>query len=246
MSCRIAAAFVGIACAATPPPPKDAYVASAPSPPAGALPAEQPRVSGQVRLPGGAPAEGALVALVSHFEAEYPGASPDVPMVIADAQGRYAFAVVTATGRVGVTATLGAKAVGGYGGVHDVGASTPLEIDLVLGNDGFTIRGTVRDAQGASVAGARIEANGFSDNEGEVFVTTSDSAGRYEMSLPKSAAYFVVADVRGLPRVYRRIEPVAQSVDFSLDRAPAPRPSDAAIATYCSATTHTSAHGAGS
>jgi erythromycin esterase len=204
---------------------------NASTPAATAAPANPHTVSGQVRLAGGAPAEGALVALAPHFELEYPGPTPRVPMVIADAQGRYAFPMVE-VGRYGVTATLGTKAVAAYAGAHDLTASTRLTVDLTLGREGFPIGGTVRSAEGAPASGARIEAVRLSDNEGEVFMTTTDAAGRYEIQLANDASYFLVADVRGLPRAWRRIEPAAQTVDFRLDRAPAPRPADAEIKAY--------------
>jgi erythromycin esterase len=171
------------------------------------------------------------VALVPHFQLEYPGPSPEVPMVIADAQGHYVFPAVAA-GRFGVTATLGAKAAGGYGGFHEIVANTPLAVDIALGKEGFSIGGTVRDAAGAPVKSARIEAVRFSDNDGEVFMTITDAAGHYELLLAGNATYFVVADVRGLPRTSCRIEPVAQTLDLELDRAPAPRPTDAEIKAY--------------
>jgi erythromycin esterase len=151
-------------------------------------------------------------------------------MAIADAQGRYAFPDVAA-GRFCVTATLGSKAPAAYGGAHDVSPNKPLAVDLALGREGFIVSGTVYDAEGKAVAGARMEAARFSD-ESEVFVAVADATGHYDVQLPNDAPYFLVADAQGLPRAYRRIEPIAQALDFHLDRADAPRPGDTEIKAY--------------
>ncbi|MET0596130.1 MAG: erythromycin esterase family protein [Polyangiaceae bacterium] len=223
-------------CASAPP-------SNAPSPVAGntvatpsasvrvAPPVEPQGLSGHVKLANGTPAAGAVVALVRDFQLEYPGASPRVPMVLSDANGRYAFSA-TEIGRFGVTATLGRKAAGVYGGVRDLAASRPETLDLELGDDGFTLTGKVENADGAPVSAARIEAVRLTENEGEVYLTTTDSRGRYELRLTATAPYFVVVDAGPLPRTSRRIDPTSQSVDFRLDRAAAPRPTDAEIKAY--------------
>jgi erythromycin esterase len=222
---------IGIGCAATAP-PKDTTRTPPPTTTANAAPAVQRAVAGHVRLPDGTPAAGAMVALVPHFEIEYRGVNPDVPMVVADAAGRYAFPPLSEKGRFGVTATLGAKATAGYGGVHDLGPGASPEVDVTLGQDGFVLSGIVRDAQGAAVKGARIEAAKMSENEGEVFYTTTDTAGHYEMQLANDANYIVVADVRGVSRVHRRLDAISQTLDLRLDRPPAARPSDAEIKAF--------------
>jgi len=227
------AAAISASCAAIAPPSgTPALPAPAPAPITTIAPAAEDAVSGQVRLADGTPAAGALVALVPHFELEHAGPSPDVPMVVANAQGRYAFPPLSAKGHFAVTATFGTKAAGGYGGVRELTPNAPLTADVTLGKDGFALSGTVRDADGVPVKGARIEVAKMSENEGEVFFVTTDAAGHYEMQLAGDASYVVVADVRGLARVHRRLEPVAQTVDLRLDRAPAPRPSDAEIKAY--------------
>jgi len=191
-----------------------------------------PRVlSGQVRLAGGMPAAGALVVLVPHFELDYPGASPRVAMTTANAAGQYAFAS-TEEGHYAVTATLGSAAPGAYGGVHDLAAGKPLTVNLELGQGGAVLSGNVENAHGGRTAAARIEAVRISDNEAEVYMTTTDAAGRYELRVPGDTAYFLVADASPLPRSWRRIEPVSQAVDFKLDRAPAPRPTDAELRAF--------------
>ena len=76
-------------------------------------------------------------------------------------------------------ATLGTKAAAAYGGLHDLTPDASLEVDIVLGKDGFALSGIVRDAQGAPVQGARVEAAKMSENEGEVFFVTTDAAGHY-------------------------------------------------------------------
>jgi erythromycin esterase len=152
-------------------------------------------------------------------------------MAVTDSTGRYAFSAVE-KGQFGVTATLGSKAVGAYGGVRELVANKPEIVDLELGTGGFTITGKVESADGAPLGAARIEAARFTDNEGEVYMTTTDAAGRYELQLSASTAYFLAADAGPLPRVARRIEPTSRTFDFLLDRAPAPRPTDAELKAY--------------
>jgi hypothetical protein len=163
MRARVAAITVALtmSCAA-PAPVKNAQIGAQLPPPIIPAPAEPSGISGRIRLSDGSSAAGSLVALVPHFELEYPGPSPDVPMVIADAEGRYAFPSMALPGRFGVTATLGTRAVGGYGGAHDLAANSRLTVDITLGKDGFPIHGTVRDAEGTPVKGARIDAVRFS------------------------------------------------------------------------------------
>jgi erythromycin esterase len=174
------------------------------------------------------------VALVTNFDLDYPGPSPRVPTVIADADGHYAFPAAE-EGHFSVTATLGTKATGAYGGPHDVAASQPKIVDLELGNEGFTIDGKIENADGAPITGARIEAARVTDNEEEVYVTTTDAAGRYAVKLAATAPYFLAADASPLPRAARRIEPTSRTFDFRLDRAAAPRPTDAELKAYLAA-----------
>jgi erythromycin esterase len=225
----VAALVVG--CAATEL-PKEIAAVPAPKAAASAVPSVEHGVAGQVRLPDGTPAAGAIVALVPHFELEYRGVNPEVRMVVTDAAGRYAFPRLSEKGRFGVTATLGTKAVAGYGGVHDLAPGAAREVDITLGKDGFALSGVVRDAQGAPAKGARIEAAKLSENEGEVFFVTTDAEGHYEMRLASDASYVVVADVRGVSRVHRRLDAISQTLDLRLNRAPAPRPSDAEIKAF--------------
>jgi erythromycin esterase len=220
-------AATGVGCGATP--VQETTAAPPPAAAAKTAPAVQHGIAGRVRLPDGTPAAGAFVALVPHFELEYRGAIPEVPMVVADAAGRYAFPPLSEKGRFGVTAALGTKATAGYGGVYDLAPGAPREVDVTLGRDGFALSGIVRDAEGAPVKGARIEAAKLSENEGEVFYATTDDAGHYEIQLARDANYVVVADARGISRVHRRIDAISQTMDLRLDRPPAPRPSDAEI-----------------
>ena len=201
------------------PPPTQSAASSASSAPSAAH-----TLSGTVRGPDGAPARGALVAVIPHFELEYLGDPPEVPTTLTDAAGHYHFATI-APGRYGVTATLpGATAV--YGGVHEITPETRLNVDMALGGESFTVTGTVRDAGGAPVPGARLLAPRLSENEGDVFVAFADPAGRYTLTLPAHFDHFLVVDAPPRPRAYQRIPARAQAVDFRLDPPPAPRPPD--------------------
>jgi erythromycin esterase len=231
------AAILGAGCASASQPPSGAPAAAPaastqPLSPTNPAPPVEPRgLSGRITLAGGAPAAGAVVALVPDFDLDYPGPSPRVPMVIADVNGRYAFSAVE-EGQFGVTVTLGSQAVGAYGGVHDLVARKSAIVDLELRKGGFTISGKVENAGGAPASGARIEAVMVTDREREVYITTADAAGRYALQLAAAAPYFVVADAGPFPRSWRRIEPASRTLDFRLDRAPVPRPTDTEIKTY--------------
>jgi erythromycin esterase len=193
-----------------------------------AAPADAVAVWGTVTRPDGEPARGALVALIPHFELEYPGDPPDVPTALTDARGAFRFATAPA-GRYGVTATLAGSAAA-YGGAHDVKPGASLRVDLKLGAQSFEVTGTVRDSSGAPVSEARIQAARFSPDEGDVFVVMTDANGRYSMSLPGGLDFVIVADAPPRTRVYRQISPSAQTVDLQLGPVPPPRPSDAEIA----------------
>lgn len=224
MRAVVLVAMVAVGCSATPASPPR------PSPPEASRAVVAPGVealSGTVTRANGAPAVGALVALIPHFELEYAGDPPDVPLSVTDARGAYHFATV-APGRYGLTATL-AGAAAAYGGVQEMTPGRPLRVNLALGDDSFDVGGAVRDSAGATVPGARIQAARLSPNEGEVYVAMTDAVGRYSLSLPGGMDYFVVVDSPPRPRAYRQIAATAQSVDFQLEPAPPPRPSDAEI-----------------
>jgi erythromycin esterase len=225
MRAVVLVAMVAVGCTATSASPPQ------PSPPAtsraiAAAPGDQ-ALSGTVTRANGEPASGALVALIPHFELEYAGDPPDVPLSVTDARGAYHFATV-APGRYGLTATL-AGAAAAYGGVQEMKPGRPNRVDLALKGDSVDVRGTVRDSAGAVVPGARIQAARMSPDEGEVYVAMTDAGGGYSLSLPGGIDYFVVVDSLPRPRAYRQIAATAQSVDFQLEPAPAPRPSDAEI-----------------
>lgn len=203
------------------PPTQRAAPSAAPAPPVAHT------LSGTVRGPDGAPARGALVALITHFDLEYLGDPPEVPSTLTDAAGHYHFTTI-APGSYGVTATLpGAAAT--YGGVHEIKSDTRLTVDMALGGESFTVTGTVRDAGGAPVPGARLLAPRLSENVGDVFVAFADPAGRYTLTLPAKFGHFVVVDAPPRPRAYQQITPRPQVVDFRLDPPPAPRPPDGEI-----------------
>lgn len=204
-----------------PPPTQTAAPAGTPAPPAAHA------LSGTVRGPDGAPARGALVAVIPHFELEAPGAPPEVPSTLTDAAGHYHFTTI-APGRYGVTATL-SGATAAYGGAHEIAPDTRLTVDMALGGESFTVTGTVRDAGGAAVAGARLLAPRMSEHEGDVYVAFADSAGRYTITLPARFGHFLVVDAPPRPRAYVRIPARPGTMDFRLDPPPAPRPPDDAL-----------------
>lgn len=224
----VLAALVALGCSGTPEAPPLRAPAAPPSVTAAATATEAAAVAGIVKLPDGKIAPGALVALIPHFELEYAGDPPDVPLTVTDALGAYRFEKVP-PGRYGVTATLAGVAAA-YGGVHDVTPAAPARVDLAFGGDPILVQGKVRGSTGDAVPNALVQAARMTENEGDVYVTRADAEGRYVLSLPAGPDYFLVAEAPPRPRAYRQISAAAQTADFQLEPAPAPRPSDAEVA----------------
>ena len=180
-------------------------------------------LSGTVRGANGQPVAGALVAIIPHFELEYAGDPPDVPLSTTDAAGRYHFVMIP-PGRNGVTATFPGQAAA-YGGVHEIGAGARLSVDFTLGGAPILVSGTVRDSAGAPVPGARLQAVRVSPNEGEVFVALAGEDGHYSISLPGGLDYFLVVDAPPHPRTHRQISPRRRPrTSSSIPRRPRARP----------------------
>jgi len=188
--------------------------------------AAQRTVEGQVLDPAGEPLVGALVSACGRFDPQLPDPGHDV---FSDAQGRFRF-VELPPGRYGVTATS-EQAAGVYSGVVVVPSADgePQRVILRSGAPGIILQGSVRDDQGAPLAGARVLAAAFSENEGETYVTRADAQGRYLLHLPPTQRYMLAANAGARPRASLQVDPISQVVDFRLDPLPAPRPSDDAI-----------------
>lgn len=183
-------------------------------------------IEGRVVGPAGQLVAGALVSASTQFHPQLPDPGHEV---FSDRAGEFRF-VDLPPGRYGMTATaprMGAA----YGGVVVVPAldGAPHPVVLTLGQPGATFRGTVRNEKGAPLAGARVLAAAFSENEGETYVAHADAHGRYSLSLPPTQRYMLAADSGPRPRASQRVGPASQVVDFGLDPLPAPRPNDGAI-----------------
>ncbi|APR80846.1 Erythromycin esterase type I [Minicystis rosea] len=204
---------------------------AAPAPPAttaSPAPAAAPALQGIVRDAAGVPRRDAVVALVPHFEMERDDDDPPPLTATADAGGRFRFDAVP-SGRYGLTAVAPGVAAG-YGGVVSIGPGSPAApVEIKLGDAGFAASGTVLDASGAPAVGALVQAVRVSENEGDIFVTRTDAAGRYTVTLPGGQPYYLVVDAPPLPRATRRVEPATTTADFRLAPMPPPRPSDDAL-----------------
>ncbi|MCC6521568.1 MAG: erythromycin esterase family protein [Polyangiaceae bacterium] len=195
--------------------------------------AEQARaaLTGTVTGPAGAPLGGAVVAAVTDFELDAPDDTPVAFLASSERDGHFRFPELP-PGRYGVTASSPGLTAA-YGGVVTIGAGAPgPSVALTLGGDGFELSGTVAGDDGVPLAGATVGAVPVSEAENAVFTTTTGDRGRYSLSLPPGVTYFVIAEAPPRPRTYRRIEPVAQTVDLRLDPPPPPRPSDDAVAAW--------------
>jgi len=187
---------------------------SSPAAASGSAVATPRTVEGQVLDPAGEPLVGALVSACGRFDPQLPDPGHDV---FSDAQGRFRF-VELPPGRYGVTATS-EQAAGVYSGVVVVPSADgqPQRVILRSGAPGITLQGTVRDDQGAPLAGARVLAAAFSENEGETYVTQADAQGRYLLHLPPSQRYMLAANAGARPRAWLQVDPISQVVDFRLD-----------------------------
>jgi erythromycin esterase len=181
--------------------------------------AEPAAIEGQVLGSDGQPVAGVLVSVSSHFDVPTP--EPAYYEQHTGADGGFRFGFLPA-GQYGVTATP-SNAGAAYGGVCALPSAGPCRVLLRVGQAGAAYRGVVRDEQGVGIAGA------FNEHVGEVYVAQTDRDGRYAFELPPGNAYMLVADASPRPRAPRQVEPVSSVVDFQLDPAPAPRPSDAVL-----------------
>lgn len=189
-------------------------------------------LTGTVTSSTGAPVAGAIVAAVPPFDLDDDDSRPIVTR--SDAAGRFRFEGLAA-GRHGVTATAPGFTAG-YGGVATTGGATPpAAVALRLrgaAGEGVEVRGTVSDEGGAVVAGAQVNAVSMSELESAIYATIAGPDGRYTLTLPADAPYFLVVDAVPHPRTYFQIAAAAQIADAHLEPAPAPRPDDATLAAW--------------
>ena len=187
------------------------------------VPSSPALLEGTVVDARGRPVAGAWVSAWSHFALETPDPAYDVR---SDSNGHFRFLTLP-DGRYAVTATAPALA-SGYSGVRDRAARGPLVV--MVGGPSQHVEGVVRNETGAPVTDVRIIAAAETENENEVYVTRTDSQGRYVLTLPPGAGYFIVADSAPRPRIFAEAMPRSTTtLDFALDPLPAPRPNDAEL-----------------
>jgi erythromycin esterase len=191
-------------------------------------------VSGRVVDAAGKPVDGALVAVIPHFEL-IAWDETTVPIAVTSSGGGHFRVAGVPPGRYAVTAHAPGVA-GGRGGMVTIErGGAPAEVTIKIGGPGFLVNGTVTDAAGAPVGGAIIQAVRFSENEGDIYVALTDARGRYALTVPGGIPYLVVVDAPPRPRFHRQIEPAASTVDARLDPIPAPRPADDVLRSWLQA-----------
>ena len=136
-------------------------------------------VRGIVRTPQGNPVAGAHVALVAPWSLRAAGRTRS------GADGRYAIEVPA--GEYAATATAAAWAAA-FQEPSELGPESE-EQTLVLGKDGFTLSGRVRDEEDRPIAGAALRLVRISNQEGDVFYTRTDGEGRYAVRLIPAEGY---------------------------------------------------------
>jgi erythromycin esterase len=98
-------------------------------------------------------------------------------------------------GEYGVTGA--AKGLSGaFRGDVRVTAGASTSLDLVVGGDGLVLTGTVTDLRGRRIPSAQVQLARASHERGDMWITTTDANGSYEVTLPP-ADYMVTAKADG-------------------------------------------------
>jgi len=180
----------------------------------------QGSLSGTIVGSDGKPVPGALVAAVPD-QGAHPAATTR-----SSADGTFQFEGLK-PGSYGLTATAQGQTAGYLGGLKVVQGKDLSGVKVVLGGDGFILRGTIRDDEGKPVEGAVVLALRYSDLEGDIFQVSTDRQGAYVIKLP-NATYQLLAEHPGYESDSRGVSlSEDQSVDLqivSTVRASAPAP----------------------
>lgn len=209
--------------AATPPPPPD-------DPPAAAVQAPT-IVHGRVEHADGRPAAGAWVALTG--PSAWDGMGPLATVASTHDDGVFFFAELS-PGPYGVTA-------GGPGAtdvvVDSITIADPPEplpgMTIRLARGGFSVTGTVRDADGTPMPGAQVDAvEVLPRAPGPAHAAIADREGRFTLTLSGSLPYLLVASAHRRARTMVRCDPKSQTVDIALSGEGVPPPEDDVVAAW--------------
>jgi hypothetical protein len=131
-----------------------------------------PALAGTVKDATGAPVDGALVAAVSWKESDSP---TPAALVRSDRAGRFAINSLPA-GRYSLTATAAGRE-GGFAGNIDVAPGQTRPGELVLGNGGVRLSGSVVDITGKPLSSLLVSFSRSSDKRGDVWFAYADERG---------------------------------------------------------------------
>jgi erythromycin esterase len=220
---RIAAATLLIvlhaACAGQAVPPPAVPPVAAPSSTAAVAPPGDPTravVEGIVRGPGGAPVDGALVAVVSAAD---DGPPREAASVVAEGGGRFRFADLP-PGKYAVTATAPGLTAAYVDAFAVEAGKTTAGVEAKLGGEGRRVRGVVVGPQRQPVAGALVRLLRVSQVAGDIFLARTDAHGLYEVRLP-AAPYGLEVEAPGLESPSLALQGATgdETLDVSLTRA---------------------------
>ena len=183
---------------------------------------EKGGLRGIVQGPEGKAVAGALVAAVPY------GGDRIAATTLSRADGTFSLEGLQ-PGKYGLTATAPGLTAAYLGDLAVEGGRVLEGRKVLLGGEGFTVRGTVKDGDGRPIARAALLAYRFSEVEGDIFQAEADEEGNYAIQLPK-ATYLLKAEKSGFEGTPNRIKkPEDQTMDLQLTsaaKANSPAPSE--------------------
>jgi erythromycin esterase len=178
-------------------------------------------ISGTVQAARGRPVCGAVVAAVPPAPGADEESTRPSALTRATCEGHFTLGPLT-PGIYTVTATL--ESVGAAvapGVILDDGTG---HLSLRLKDSRATVTGHVRGIDGAGRPDAQVRAHHWSDDQGAVFYSATDSDGGFELTVPPGGSYFMLAVAPGArPAHAEGSPPFDGDVDFEVAEAgPAP------------------------
>ena len=165
------------------------------------------------------PIDGAQVAaVIAEPSSSLPASRRTVRQTVSASGGRFRLDRLAA-GAWSVTATIPSEAAAFKGGLSLAEGQRLANVEVVFGTEGVTIRGSVSDSGGGAVGGAIVRATRYSTDEGDIFSTLADEAGRYAIKLGPGE-YSLAASATGYaPDTVQVSAKRDETIDFKLDPA---------------------------